>query len=139
MDLVGPVGDAQRADVRPHVGQRGVLADAGGSVGLDGTVDDRQGGVGDQDLGLGDLLQRGFRVGGVDDDRGVEHDETGGVDLDSRLGHPFQKHAVRAEHLAERFLARVVQTRDHPFERSLGRSNGSHRVVDSSRDRDGLG
>ena len=41
MHLVRPVGEAQRARVRPHEGQREFLADAAAAVELHGALDAR--------------------------------------------------------------------------------------------------
>lgn len=132
MHLVGPVGDAQGAHVRPHVRERGVLADAHGAVGLDGAVDDGERHAGHEDLGLGDLLEGGLGVAGVDLDGGVEDDEARGVDLEARARDPLDDHAVRGERLPERLLLLVVDARDHPLEGALRRADGSHGVVDAA-------
>jgi len=132
VDLVGPVGDAQGAQVGPHAGERGVLADAHGAVGLDGAVDDGQGHVGGEDLALGDLDEGALGVALVDLDRGVEHDELGRVDLQPRPRDPVEQHAVFAQRLAEGHFALVVEPRDHPFERDFGGADGPHGVVDAA-------
>lgn len=132
VDLIGTVGDAQRPDHGPQVGQGGILADTGGAVGLDGAVDDGQGGLGDEDLCLGDLLEGGLGVALVDLDGGVEDDEAGGVDLDAGLGDPLEDDAVGGQRLAEGLLAVVVDAGDEPLEGLFGGADGAHRVVDAA-------
>lgn len=118
--LVGPVGQPQRADARPHVGEGGVLADAGAAVGLDGAVDDGEGRLRDQHLGLGDLLEGLLGAEVVHRDGRVEDDEARGVDLDARLGDPFEDDAVLAEEFAKGLLGLVVDAHEHPVQSSLG-------------------
>ena len=132
MHLVRPVRDPQRPDLRPHVRQRRILTHARAAEALHRAVDDRQRHLRDEDFGLGDFLQRAFGVGFVDFDGGVEHDEAGGVDFEPRLGDPFEDDAVLVELLAERFLVRVVDAREHPLEGALGGADGAHRVVDAA-------
>lgn len=118
--------------MRPHGGERSVLAHAHGAVGLDGAVDDLERDLGHLDLGLCDLAQGVFGVALVDLDGGVEHDQARSVDLDARLGHPLEQHAVLGQRLAKGDLAGVVQPVDQPLERALRRADGAHRVVDAS-------
>lgn len=132
VDLIGSVGDAQRPDHGPQIGQGRILADTGGAVGLDSAVDDGQGGLGDEDLGLGDLLESGLGVALVDLDGGVKDDEAGGVDLDAGSGDPLEDDAVGGQRLAEGLLAVVVDTGDEPLEGLFGGADGAHRVVDAS-------
>src|SRR5438093_12160903 len=85
MDLVGAVGEAQRARVRPPEGERKLLTDAATAVELHGALDDREGLVGHRDLVLGDgLLCRlvGDRVPYVGC---VEHEKPSLLDLDAPL------------------------------------------------------
>jgi len=131
--LVRTVRNAERADQSPQIGQGRVLADTGGAVGLDSAVDDRQSHLGNEDLGLRDLLERALGVAVIDLDRGVEDDEPRGVDLDPGLGDPLEDDAVRGQGLAEGFLALVVDAGHEPLERLLGRADGAHRVVDATR------
>src|SRR4028118_345865 len=55
VDLVGAVGEAEDARLGPEGGQRGVPRNACPAEGLDGSVEDAQGGVGGHDLYLGGL------------------------------------------------------------------------------------
>jgi hypothetical protein len=132
MHLVGPVGQTQGADLGPQVGEGGVLTDAGGAIGLDGAVDDGEGHLRHEDLGLGDLAEGEAGVALVDLHGGVEHDQARGVDLDARLCQPLQDHAVGGERLAEGLLAVVVHARDQPLHGLFGGADGPHAVVDAA-------
>ena len=81
--LVRPIRNPQRPDHRPQIRQRRILTHTSRAVRLHGTVDDRQRSLRHKNLGLGDLLERGLGVALVDFDRGVEDDQTRGVDLDA--------------------------------------------------------
>lgn len=133
MHLVRAIRDPQRAQVRPHVRERGVLAHAHGAIGLDGAVNDLQRDLGHFDLGLRDLLERELGVPLVRLDGGVEHDESAGVDLDARLGDPLEQHAVFGQALAKGDLALVVEAVDEPLEGLLRGPDAAHGVVDAAR------
>lgn len=132
MDLVRPIRNTKGANQSPQVGQRGILAHTSGAIRLDRAVDDGQGGLRDQDLGLGDFLEGGLGIALVDLDGRVQDNEAGGVDLDARLRDPFEDHTVGGKRLAEGLLALVVDAGDHPLEGLLGGADRAHRVVDAA-------
>src|SRR5687768_18549707 len=77
---VGAVDDAQGARVRPEAGQRGVVADPGATMHLDGAVDDVERHLGGGDLDRGDLGACALRTELVDQVRGLQHVEARLVD-----------------------------------------------------------
>jgi hypothetical protein len=119
--------------MRPHVRQRRVLTHAHRAVGLHRAIDNGERHAGDEDLRLGDFLQRGLRVARVDLDGRVQDDEARGVDFHPRAGDPFDYYAVCGEGLAEGFLLFIVDPRDHPFEGAFGGADGAHGVMDLGR------
>src|SRR3990172_1717867 len=85
VDLVGAVGQAGGAGAAHHLLQGRIGGVAEGAVDLDGAVDDAPEGVGDVDLGHGDLLAEGEPV--FDLVGGVEDHELAGVELHSGVRH----------------------------------------------------
>src|SRR5688500_18278007 len=65
MHLVGPVSQPQRARVGPRVGEEGVLADPGGAVCLDRTIEHPLRDVGRYHLDHRDLGPRGLVADGI--------------------------------------------------------------------------
>lgn len=118
--LIRTVSQTERSDASPHVGQRSLLGDTSATVCLDGSVDDVQGSLGDEHLGLGNLLEGILGANLIDLDGGVEDDESGGVDFDTRLCDPLEDDAVLAEELAKGLLLLVVDAHEHPVESLLG-------------------
>ncbi|KAI6762891.1 hypothetical protein HG530_008871 [Fusarium avenaceum] len=120
MHLVRSIGQPQRPDARPHVSQRRVLRDTCAAVCLDCAVDDGEGGLGDENLRLCDLLEGLLGTLFVHLDGSVENDETCGVDLDTGLGDPFKDDTVFAEKFAKWLLGLVVDAEEHPVKSTLG-------------------
>jgi hypothetical protein len=124
MDLIGPVDDAHRPAVRPHVRQRRVLADAGAAISLDRAVDHLERHARHLHLGLCDLLERELGVFAVDHEGRVQHCQARRVDLDARAGDALQHDAVLVQLLAEGGLARVVDAGQEVLESLLGGADG---------------
>src|SRR5581483_2045765 len=120
-----------------HPGQRRVLRDAHGAVGLHGVVDDVERHVGDGDLDPGDLGPGGLVAGGVHQPGGVERVEAGLVDGDAGVGHPGLHHALVGQGLAEG--AAGVGPSAHELQRPFGGADRPHAVVDAARAEAGLG
>jgi hypothetical protein len=112
MDLIGPIDEPHGAAIRPHAGERELLADAASAVGLDGHVDDLEGHVGDKDFGLCDLDEGVLGVDLVDLGCGVEDEEARGVDFDPAVRDALEGRALAAERLAKGRPLRVVGARD---------------------------
>lgn len=138
MGLVRSIGDSQGAEMGPHARQWSILANTHGTVDLDGTVDDFQSHLGGLDLGLGNLLESKLGILLIRLDGGVEHNQSGRVNLDSGLCHPLEQDTVLSEGLAERDLSLIVQPVDHPLQGSFAGSNGSHGVVNTARSQSSL-
>lgn len=138
MGLIRSIGDSQGAEVGPHARQWSILTNTHGTVDLDGTVDDFQSDLRGLDLGLGNLLESKLGIFLIRLDGGVEHNQSGRVNLDSCLCHPLEQDAVLSEGLAEGDLSLVVQAVDHPLQGSFAGSNGSHGVVNTARSQSSL-
>src|SRR5437763_1133012 len=132
-----PDGEAQRPDPGEHAGQRRVLGDAHGAVGLHGVVDDLQRHQRHRHLDPGDLGAGGLVAGGVHQPGGVEGVEPGLVDVDAGVGHPGLDHALLGQWLAER--AAGVGPLAHELQRPFGGADRPHAVVDAARAEAGLG
>lgn len=116
MNLIGSISQPQRTDTSPHVSQRRILADTSTTERLHSTVNDSEGSLRDEDLGLGNFRQGLLGAVLVHLDGGVEDNEAGGINLDAGLGDPLEDDAVFAEELAEGLLAVVVDAHEHPVE-----------------------
>lgn len=124
MGFIRPICDADGADMGPHLGERSVLGDTLCAKGLDGSVDDGEGHVWDEDFGLGDLDEGGFCVGGVDGGRGVEDDEACGINVDSGLCDPLENHALFGEEFTKWLFVRCVGTCEEPLKSFFGLEEG---------------
>ena len=131
VDLVGAIGETQRALAGVDLGQRRPLRDAGGAVDLDRVVDDLthpdrhhglDGGDPDTSLGVAELVH-GLGRG--------EHHAAHRFDLDAVLGHHLHVLAELGDGLAERLAGETAL--DQQVQRSLGRTDRAHAVVDSAR------
>ena len=69
--------------------------------------------------------------------RRLERQQTGGVDLDARLGDPFAPDALLGNLFAEGDPA--VKSFAHQLQRALGDADGAHAVVDAARPEPALG
>src|SRR5881409_2108223 len=107
--LVRPVGEAERARVRPHGRERELLAHAAAPVELHGALDHPERRVGHGDFDLGDRLAGRLVADRVHHVRGVEHEQARLIDLDPRLGDALERDVVLARGLpkATRFIARL--------------------------------
>ena len=99
--LVRPVEQTHRTVPAPHGGQRGVVADRGAAVHLDGAVDGGQRGARHRDLGRRDQVLGRLVALGVDGVRGQVAQRAGLVDLDAGLGDLVLHHALLGQRLAE--------------------------------------
>ena len=131
MHLVRTIGQPQRADARPHVRERRVLADACAAERLNGIVDDlqrhlRRLDLDHRDLGLGFLVADPVHHVG-----GLEAQKARAIDLDPRLGNALFPDAVLGDALAEGDAA--VHSLYHQLERLLRRADGAHAMVDAAR------
>src|SRR5688572_12715418 len=86
MHLVRPVRDAQRAVDGPVARQRKVLAHTAAAVHLDRAIEHAQRHVRRGHLDPRDLLARFLVAHGVHEVGGMEHEQTGLIDLDARPG-----------------------------------------------------
>jgi hypothetical protein len=82
MRLIRPMRDSDRLHLRPHIGQRGVLAHTLRTVDQYRAVTHIQRYARYEDLRLGDLDESEFRVASADGGSRVEYNESCGVDLD---------------------------------------------------------
>ena len=129
--LVGAVGQTKRALAVPHLGEGEPLRDACGTVHLDRLVDDVA------------ALLRHHRLDGADPHAclcvaegvhrlgGTEHHQAHRLDLDASTGDDFHVLAEVDELLAEALT--VETTVDHHLDGALGRTDGAHAVVNTSR------
>src|SRR5712692_1913644 len=137
VDFVGAVGEAQRARMGPHGGQREGLADAATAVDLHGAVDHSQRHVRHRDLDLGDRLLGSLVAHGVHHPGRVEHQQPRLIDLDARLGDALERDVVLAQPLAEGHP--LVGALAHELERALGHADLTHAVVDAAGAESALG
>src|SRR3954469_9931196 len=131
MHLVGPVGKAQRARLRPGIREPEVVAHPCGAVGLDRPVDNLEGHVRRSHLDHGDLLGRGLVADRVHSISGVEDEEARLVDEDPRVGDALQGHGLLRDALPERDARERALA--HLLQRALGHSDEPHAVVDAPR------
>mmetsp|Transcript_8030 Transcript_8030/g.15497 ORF Transcript_8030/g.15497 Transcript_8030/m.15497 type:complete len:498 (+) Transcript_8030:657-2150(+) len=130
MHLVRAVGQAQGALVGPHHGQRGVVGHAHAAEDLDGPVDDLQRHIGrddldHRDLGLGDLVAHGVHHVG-----GLERQQPRLLDHAARLGNALLRDGLLGDGLAEGGAGDGALA--HQLQRTLGRADAAHAVVDAA-------
>src|SRR5271170_4810738 len=129
VDLVGAVGEPQRAGARPQVGQREVLAHPSPAVGLDRLVDHPLGHGRGHDLDRLDLGVRALVAHGVHQPRGLEHQQPGLLDPYPGLGDPVLNDALLGQRFAERGAGEGALA--HELQGPLGRADQPHAMVDA--------
>ncbi len=130
MDFVGAVGETEGAGVGPPGGEGKVGADAGGSVGLDGAVEDAEGEVRGDDFDGGDFRAGGFVADGIHHVGGLQSEQAGLFDFDAGLGDIDANRAHFREFLAEGDTRGDAATKE--FEGSFGDADEAHAVMDAA-------
>ena len=128
--LVGAVGDAQRAALAPHRGDRRVVGHAERAQALDRAVEHVHQHVGHDHLDHRDLLARDLLAVGVHLPGGVEHEQARLVDLHARGRDPVLHELLLADRAAEGD-ARVGVTA-HDLEAAFRHADRAHAVVDAA-------
>ena len=86
MDFVRAVGEAEGAGVGPPSGEGEIGAYSGGTVGLDGAVEDAEGEIGGDDLDRGNNGAGTFVANGVHHVSRLQCKQAGLFDFDAGLG-----------------------------------------------------
>ena len=138
MDLVGTVGDAQRAGEGPHAGERGVVGDARATVDLDRLVEHPQSGARAATTLIAEISRRAARLPTVSISQAVLSTSSRACSIRQRaLGDPVLDDSLVAERSAEG--GPLLGPGDHQVEGPLRHADGPHAVVDAARPEPGLG
>src|SRR5215469_16413154 len=101
MDLVRPVGNPNGARVRVGACELEVVANACGTVGLDGPVEHLAGGLGRGDLDAGNLGARGLVTDRVHEPGSLVDQQARLIDANARLGDALERYRLLGERAAE--------------------------------------
>src|SRR6476646_8189291 len=135
--FVRAVGETERPDAGEGGGELGVLAEAGGAVGLDGLVEDPLDGLGGRDLDRLDLGVRALVAHGVHEPGGLEHEQAQLLDAHAGLGDPVADDALLGDGPPEGDALGGAAA--HGLDGDLGEADRAHAVVDPAGAEAGLG
>ena len=137
MHFVGSIGQVECASVRPHGGQREIIAHASAAENLDGAVDDIGHHFRCDNFNHGDLFLCGFFAQRIDHPRRFEGQEARLLDLQFGLSDPILDDALFGQGFAKG-NARVGALA-HQLQGVSRRADRAHAVMDASRSQAGLG
>ena len=130
VDLVRPVGEAQRAHVRVGAGEIEIVGDAAAAMRLDRVVDDLERHARRGDLDHRDLELGGLRADLVHHVGGLQAEQPRHLDVDAGLGDPLLPDRMVGDALAEG-RARE-QAPGHRLQSGLGHADRAHAMVDAA-------